>query len=133
MISSRKLIKLARKWHQLASLRRKRITWPRVSRTTDEESCSVSSMAEKGHCVVYSCDGRRFEILLTYLQNQIVAELLQAAEVEFGPARDGPITLPCDGVLFEYALYLIKRRVSEDIQKVLAVTIASGRCSSYSE
>ncbi|KAL9269294.1 Auxin-responsive protein SAUR67-like protein [Drosera capensis] len=97
------------------------------------ESCSVSSMAEKGHFVVYSVDGRRFEIPLTYLQNQIVAEFLQAAEEEFGPARDEPITLPCNGVLLEYALSLIRRRVCEDMQKVLAVYIANGRCSSYSE
>ncbi|GAB2219517.1 hypothetical protein Droror1_Dr00007153 [Drosera rotundifolia] len=131
MISSQKLIGLARKWQMLAGLRRKKISWPRVS-SMKNDSCTSSSTASKGHFVLYSIDGRRFEIALKYLRNQIVAELLQAAEEEFGVARNGPLTLPCDGVLVEYVPSLVGKTASEDMQKQLAAPIAGSRCSSYS-
>ncbi|GAB2291897.1 hypothetical protein Dimus_026146 [Dionaea muscipula] len=135
MISTRKLIKLARKWQKLANLRSKRISWPRsAGTTTDADPCSRSSTADKGHFVVYSIDSRRFEIPLAYLRNQIVAELLRAAEEEFGLPRDGPITMTCDGVVLEYALSLIPWRMGEDMQKALVISIADDRCSSsYTE
>ncbi|GAB2225187.1 hypothetical protein Droror1_Dr00005978 [Drosera rotundifolia] len=130
MISSKKLIKLARKWQKLASLRRKRISWSQFATTMSADPCSTSLTSDKGYFIVYSIDGRRFEIPLVYLRNQIVAELLQAAEEEFGLPRDGPITLPCDGILLDYALSLVQRRMSKDLQRALVMSIASGRCSS---
>lgn len=128
MISSQKLIKLARKWQRLAGLRRKRISWPQVA-SMKNDTCGTSSTASKGHFVLYFVDGRRFEIPLTVLRNPIVAELLQAAEEEFGLARNGPITLPCDGILMEYVLSLM----SEDLQKQLSASIARNSCFSYSQ
>ncbi|GAB2236302.1 hypothetical protein Droror1_Dr00028021 [Drosera rotundifolia] len=96
------------------------------------DTCGTLSTASKGHFVLYSVDGRRFEIPLTVLRNPIVAELLQAAEEEFGLARKGPITLPCDGILMEYVLSLIGRSMSEDLQKQLYASIARNSCFSYS-
>ncbi|GAB2267790.1 hypothetical protein Dimus_002766 [Dionaea muscipula] len=131
MISSSKLIKHARKWQKLASLRRKRISW---LETLSADSCSTSSTADKGHFVVYSIDGRRFEIQLAYLRNQIIAELLQAAEEEFGLPKNGPITLPCDGVSMDYALSLIQRcSMDEDLQRALAMSIATSCSLTYSK
>ncbi|KAL9275315.1 Auxin-responsive protein SAUR66-like protein [Drosera capensis] len=131
MISSQKLIGLARKLQMLAGLRRKKISSPQVS-SMKNDTCSSSSTASKGHFVSYSIDGRRFEIPLKYLRNQLVAELLQAAEEEFGVARNGPLTLPCDEVLVEYVLSLVGKSTSEDMQKQLAASIAGNRCLSYS-
>ncbi|KAL9258222.1 Auxin-responsive protein SAUR36-like protein [Drosera capensis] len=59
MISSKKLIKLARKWQKLTSLRRKRISWSQSATTMGADPCSGSSTTDKGHFVVYSIDGRR--------------------------------------------------------------------------
>ncbi|KAJ6959370.1 auxin-responsive protein SAUR68-like [Populus alba x Populus x berolinensis] len=125
MISAKKLVKLAKKWQKLAALRRKRITLPQM----ETSSCSASEMADKGHFVVYSADHKRFLLPLSYLNNEIVRELLQLAEEEFGLPGDGPLTLPCDAELIEYAVALIKQRVTRDVEKALMVSIASSRCS----
>ncbi|GAB2219516.1 hypothetical protein Droror1_Dr00007152 [Drosera rotundifolia] len=132
MISSQKLIKLARKWEKLVGLRRKRISWPRVA-SMKNDTCSTSSTASKGHFVLYSVDGRRFEIPLTYLRNPIVAELLQAAEEEFGLVINGPITLPCDGVLMESVMSRVGRSMSENLEKQFSASITRNKCFSYSQ
>ncbi|MBA0766495.1 hypothetical protein Gotri_015533 [Gossypium trilobum] len=117
MISARKLIKLARKWQKLAAIRRKRITFS-----------STSSMVEKGHFVVYSADEKRFMLPLEYLKNEMVMELFNLAEEEFGIPSNGHLILPFDSTFMEYAIGLIKRKV----EKALIVSIVNGRCSSSS-
>ncbi|PPR80471.1 hypothetical protein GOBAR_AA40241 [Gossypium barbadense] len=121
MISARKLIKLARKWQKLAAIRRKRITFS-----------STSSMVEKGHFVVYSADEKRFMLPLEYLKNEMVMELFNLAEEEFGIPSDGHLILPFDSTLMEYAIGLIKRKASKEVEKALTVSIVNGRCSSSS-
>ena len=60
-------------------------------------------MAGEGHCIVYSADGRRFEVPLVYLSTAIFGELLRTSEEEFGFAgEDGRITLPYDAAAMEY-------------------------------
>ncbi|KAG4160303.1 hypothetical protein ERO13_D02G228533v2 [Gossypium hirsutum] len=121
MISARKLIKLARKWQKLAAIRRKRITFS-----------STSSMVEKGHFVVYSADEKRFMLPLEYLKNEMVMELFNLAEEEFGIPSDGHLILPFDSTFMEYAIGLIKRKASKEVEKALTVSIVNGRCSSSS-
>ncbi|KAH7518319.1 hypothetical protein FEM48_Zijuj09G0158800 [Ziziphus jujuba var. spinosa] len=111
---------MARKWQKLAAIGQKRI----VRR--------VGLVAEKGHFVVYSGDGRRFVLPLEYLNDDIFRELLRIAEEEFGLPRDGPITLPCDASQLECIVASIRQRNSEDSDKVLVLSKASGRCSSFS-
>ncbi|KAJ7001567.1 auxin-responsive protein [Populus alba x Populus x berolinensis] len=130
MISAKKLIKLARKWQKLAAIRRKRLTLPQTISSLDSDDRSTSSTAEKGHFVVYTTDKKRFVLPLNYLNNEIVRELFNLAEEEFGLTSDGPITLPCDATFMEYAITLIQQNVAKDIEKALLVTIASNRCSS---
>ncbi|XVF45619.1 hypothetical protein PTKIN_Ptkin02bG0221200 [Pterospermum kingtungense] len=133
MISAKKLIKLARKWQKLAAIRQKRITSTRTnSGDVATNSCSTSSMVEKGHFVVYSGDQKRFVLPLEYLNNEIVRELFSLAEEEFGLPSNGPLTLPCDAAFMEYVITLIKRRPTKDVEKALLTSIASGRCSSSS-
>ncbi|TYJ44470.1 hypothetical protein E1A91_A03G227300v1 [Gossypium mustelinum] len=121
MISARKLIKLARKWQKLAAIRRKRITFSRTS-----------SMVEKGHFVVYSADEKRFLLPLEYLKNEMVMELFNLAEEEFGIPSNGHLILPFDSTFMEYAIGLIKRKASKEVEKALIMSIVNGRCSSSS-
>ncbi|KAG8650418.1 hypothetical protein MANES_07G038733v8 [Manihot esculenta] len=125
MISSNKLLKLARKWQKMAAIRRRRITSSQNVGSTD-----TASVAEKGHFVVYSTDKKRFLLPLEYLNNEIIKELLNMAEEEFGLQSEGPLTLPCDADLMEYAVALLRRRATKDVERALLVFIASNCCSS---
>ncbi|KAL8109706.1 hypothetical protein AgCh_025704 [Apium graveolens] len=128
MITPKKLLKLARKWQKQATLSRKRLTFPTTS--ADGAFYNTSTRVEKGHFVVYSADQRRFVIPLTYLQHNIFRELLRLAEEEYGMPSDGPITLPCDEAFVEYAISLIKRHATTDMEKALLISINSGHCLS---
>ncbi|TYH85646.1 hypothetical protein ES332_D02G282800v1 [Gossypium tomentosum] len=122
MISAKKLIKLARKWQKNAAIKRKRITFS-----------STASMVEKGHFVVYSTDGKRFMLPLEYLKNEIVMELFNLAEEEFGISSIyGHLTLPFDSTFMEYAIGLIKRKASKEVEKALIMSNVNARCASSS-
>ncbi|XP_010690679.2 auxin-responsive protein SAUR64 [Beta vulgaris subsp. vulgaris] len=110
---------MARKWQKIAAASRRKISWPRP-------------LADKGHFVVYTTDGRRFIIPLAYLKNEIFVELLKLAEEEFGVASLGAIMMPCDSSFMEYAISMIQRCVAEDLQKALIVSLADCRYSSLS-
>ncbi|KAG5581790.1 hypothetical protein H5410_052417 [Solanum commersonii] len=95
MLSAKKLIKMARGWQKFTAKQRKRISLPR--NVSDADSCSVSSsVVEKGHFVVYTIDQRSFVIPLAYLENEVIRQLLNMSEEEFGHPSGCPITLPCD-------------------------------------
>lgn len=130
MVSAKKLVQLARKWQKMVAIRRKRITLPRATLDTDTNSCSTSTMVVKGHFVVYSADQKRFVLPLEYLKNEIVMELFNLAEEEFGVPGNGLLILPCDATFLEYVIDLIKRKPSKDIEKALILSVASSRCSS---
>ncbi|XP_037491191.1 auxin-responsive protein SAUR68 [Jatropha curcas] len=131
MISAKKLLKLARKWQKLAAIKRKRITLSQTTTSIDSNSCSTSLMAEKGHFAVYSTDQKRFLLPLEYLNNEIIRELFNMAEEEFGLSSNGPLTLPCDAELMEYAIALIKKQVTRDVETAFLMSISSS-CSSLS-
>ncbi|GLT96862.1 hypothetical protein SLE2022_144560 [Rubroshorea leprosula] len=130
MSSAKKHIKLARKWQHMVAIRRRRISFPRTIGEVDADCCSTSSMVEKGHFVVYSADQRRFVLPLEYLKNEIVRELFELAEEEFGLPGNGPLMLPYDAVFMEYVISLIKRRATKDVQRAVLMFISNGRCSS---
>ncbi|GKV23936.1 hypothetical protein SLEP1_g33608 [Rubroshorea leprosula] len=93
---------------------------------------NTSSLAKKGHFLVYSADQRRFVLPLEYLKNQIVKELLKLAEEEWGLPGNGLLTLPCDAVFMEYLTALLERHAAEDVQGALLMSVTSIRCSSCS-
>ncbi|CAN4126618.1 unnamed protein product [Withania somnifera] len=128
ILSSKKLIKMTRKWQKFAAKQRKRISLPR--NVSDADSCSVSSsIVEKGNFVIYTI----FVIPLAYLENEIIRRLLNMSEEEFGLPSGGPITLPCDSAFMEYIVSLIKRGVTaEDLHKALLLSIPSCCCSTSS-
>ncbi|XP_050212233.1 auxin-responsive protein SAUR68-like [Mercurialis annua] len=126
MVSAKNLLKLAKRWRKLAAISRKRITSTQTIATTDSTS---SSKVEKGHFVVYSADQKRFLLPLEYLNNELVRELFDMAEDEFGLPSNGPLTLPCDAELMEYAICLIKKKAARDVEQALLTSIA---CSCFS-
>jgi hypothetical protein len=79
---------------------------------------------------VYTTDKKRFVLPLDYLNNEIVKELFNLAEEEFGLTSNGPLALPCDAAFMEYAITMIKKNVAKDVEKALLITLASNRCSS---
>ncbi|KAJ0964017.1 hypothetical protein J5N97_029139 [Dioscorea zingiberensis] len=113
---------MAKKWQKVASFKRK-ISSPRADECADFSACSTSSVAEKGHFFVYTSDGKRFMVPLAYLDNNIFKELLKISEEEFGLPGDGPITLPCDAVSMEYVLCMLRRGVSQEVERALLSSI----------
>ncbi|KAK2664825.1 hypothetical protein Ddye_003399 [Dipteronia dyeriana] len=68
---------------------------------------------------------------ISYMSNQVFQKLLRMSEDEFGLLVNGPITLPCDAVFMEYAVFLIQGCDDRHLQDALVVSIASSsRCSS---
>ncbi|KAH0683218.1 hypothetical protein KY290_021807 [Solanum tuberosum] len=130
LLSTKKLIKMARKWQKFAAMQRKRISFPRNG--SDAESCSTcsSSIVEKGHFVVYTADQALFVVPLVYLENEFIRQLLSMSEEEFGLPSGGPITLPCDSTFMSYIISLIKKGVAAgDLHKALLLLISSCCCS----
>lgn len=132
MISPKKLIKMARKWHKIAFKGKKRISFMKNDGDINAESCSTSYVADKGHFVTYSSDQKRFVLPLAYLHNDIFGELLKISEEEFGLSSGGPIRLPCDSIFLNYIISFIQRPgLAADLEKALLSSIASTcRCSS---
>ncbi|KAM0945345.1 putative small auxin-up RNA [Dioscorea sansibarensis] len=96
---------------------------PRADKLSDFNECSTSSVSEKGHFFVYTSEGKRFMVPLAYLNNNIFKELLKISEEEFGWPGDGPITLPCDAVSMEYVLSMLRRGITEEVERALLSSI----------
>ncbi|KAI4973349.1 hypothetical protein ZWY2020_029057 [Hordeum vulgare] len=120
MISSKKLAQLSKKWQGIGAIGRRRFT---ASDKDIHPSCS--SVAGKGHFVVYSSDGRRFEIPLVCLHTTVFEELLRMSQEEFGFTSDGRITLPCDTTMMEYVMSLLRREASQDVERALLSSIVT--------
>ncbi|XP_037431366.1 auxin-responsive protein SAUR36-like [Triticum dicoccoides] len=114
MAGAKRLAQLAKKWQRVEALGRKRLT---VSAKEDHDCCS--SVPAKGHCVMYTADGRRFEVPLVYLSTTVFGELLRMSQEEFGFASDGKITLPCDAAVMEYVMCLLRRNASAEVESAL--------------
>ncbi|XP_015696593.1 auxin-responsive protein SAUR36-like [Oryza brachyantha] len=120
MISTKRIAQLAKKWRRMAALGRKRLT---VIATQEAEGCSTTA-ASKGHCIIYTADGMRFEVPLQYLGTIVFSELLRMSQEEFGFTGDGKITLPCDAIVMEYVMCLLRRNASVDVEKAFLSSMA---------
>ncbi|XP_049380273.1 auxin-responsive protein SAUR68-like [Solanum stenotomum] len=133
LISTKKPIRMVRKWQKFAAMQRKRISFSRNGSDADDCSTSSSSIVEKGHFVVYTIDQKRFMIPLVYLESEIIRQLLNMSEEEFGLLSGGPITLPCDSAFMDYIISLIRKGVTAgDFHKALLLSIPSCCCSTSS-
>jgi len=127
MISAKRLVQMAKKWQRMAALARKRLTTT-PGKEADGSCGASTSVAVKGHCVVYSSDGRRFEVPLAYLGTAVFSELLSMSQEEFGFAGDdGRITLPCDAAVMEYVMCLLRRDASEEVVRAFLSSISMVR------
>ncbi|MCD7452192.1 hypothetical protein HAX54_015472 [Datura stramonium] len=97
---------MVRRWQKFAAMQRKRISFSRNGSDADSCNTSSSSIIEKGHFVVYTADQARFVIPLAYLENEVIKQLLNMSEEEFGHPSGGPITLPCDSAFMDYIISL---------------------------
>ena len=100
--------------------------WQKVKTTAtgdDEPCCTASPVADKGHCAVYTADGRRFEVPLAYLGTTVFSELLRMSQEEFGFTGDGRITLPFDATVMEYVLCLLRRNASEEVERAFLSSV----------
>uniref|UniRef100_A0A0E0M454 Auxin-responsive protein n=1 Tax=Oryza punctata TaxID=4537 RepID=A0A0E0M454_ORYPU len=123
MIQAKKLAQLAKKLQQ----RMASAGGSRQKVVTRDDCCSTasSSLAGKGHCAVYTTDGARFEVPLPYLGTPVFGELLTMSREEFGFAGDdGRITLPCDALVMEYVLCLLRRDASEEVERAFLSSMA---------
>ena len=118
MAASKRFAQLAKKWQMVEALGRKSIT---VSAKEDQGCCS--SVPAKGHCVMYTADGRRFEVPLMYLSTTFFRELLKMSQEEFGFASDAKITLPCDAAVMVYAMCLLRRNASAEAESALLSSV----------
>ncbi|KAM0945331.1 putative small auxin-up RNA [Dioscorea sansibarensis] len=110
-------------WQKVAFLKRK-ISSPRADDVySDSNSCSSSSFTEMGHFNVYTSEGKPCMVLLAYLVNNIMKELLRISEEEFSLPVDGPIVLPCDVASMEYVLSLLRRGVSKEMEMQLLSSV----------
>ncbi|XP_062194437.1 auxin-responsive protein SAUR36-like [Phragmites australis] len=120
MISAKRIAQLAKKWQRMAAFGRKRLIWE----TAKEADECCASVAGNGHCVMYTADGRRFEVPLAYLGTTVFLELLWMSHEEFGFASDGRIRLPCDATVIEYAMCLLRRSASVVVEKAFLNAMA---------
>ncbi|OMO91985.1 Auxin responsive SAUR protein [Corchorus olitorius] len=128
---TKKLTRMATKWQKIAdNIGKNRITSVRTNKKVATANHSnKSSVVYKGCFVVYTMDNRRFVIPLTFLSNSIFKELLKMSEEEFGLPSDGPITLPCDSVVMNYVVSLVKRGLAKDLEKAVLNSLTTYHCS----
>ncbi|XP_051189412.1 auxin-responsive protein SAUR36-like [Lolium perenne] len=120
MAGAKRLAELAKKWQRVEALVGKRLT---VSAKEDEGCCT--SVPAKGHCIMYTADGRRFEVPLVYLNTTVFGELLRMSQEEFGFASDGKITLTCDATVLEYVMSLLRRNASTEVENALLYSMVT--------
>ncbi|TYG83965.1 hypothetical protein ES288_D01G211300v1 [Gossypium darwinii] len=123
MVSTKELIKMARKWNKIAAIGRKRITSPRSNNPmmANADNSNKSSVVGKGYFVAYTMDKKRFFIPLAFLNNSIFQALLKMSEEEFGLSSNRPLTCLCDSVI-----------MTKDLEKAVINSITSNSCSSCS-
>uniref|UniRef100_A0ACD5Y6R1 Uncharacterized protein n=1 Tax=Avena sativa TaxID=4498 RepID=A0ACD5Y6R1_AVESA len=130
MVSTKKLAQMARKWQKMAAMGRKRLTrTTSTAKRATSKCCASSPVAVKGHFVVYTVDGARFEVPLPYLGAAIIRERLRMSHDEFGFASKGRITLPSDAAVMEYVMCLLGRDASEEVEMPLLNSVV--RTCSY--
>ncbi|GAA0142713.1 hypothetical protein LIER_03548 [Lithospermum erythrorhizon] len=130
MISTKKLIKMARNWHRIDTIKTK-VSLPQNNEDSSTSGrSSLPTVVEKGHFVAYTSDGRRYSIPIAFLQSSIFRELLKMSEEEYGIPNAGPITFPCNSMFMDYIISLSKRKTTKDVEEALLLSIASYRCSS---
>ncbi|CAN6448957.1 unnamed protein product [Victoria cruziana] len=128
MISTTRLVEMARKWKKMAAVGRRRISLGKVVERRNSRKAVAVAVADKGHFVAYALDGKRFMLPLSYLQLPIFQQLLMMAGEEFGLNIEGAITFPCDSSFVEQVVALLKKDKLGAVENSLLVMLASKGC-----
>ncbi|CAM0952815.1 unnamed protein product [Alopecurus aequalis] len=115
MMTPKRLVQQAKKWQQ------RRLTTTRAIKEANLRR--ATAIAEKGHCIVYTAGGERFEVPLSYLGTTVFGELLRMSEDEFGFASEDRITLPCDGAVMSYVMCLLRRKPSQEVERAVLSSV----------
>ncbi|KAM0836229.1 hypothetical protein ACQ4PT_062450 [Festuca glaucescens] len=111
VIHPKRLAQLVSKWQ--------RVKTPSID---DQACCTTSPVADKGHCAMYTVDGRRFEVPLAYLATTVFSELLRMSQ-EFGFTCDSGIILPFDAAVMEYVMCFLRRNASEEVERAFLSSV----------
>ncbi|KAL6844636.1 hypothetical protein ACP4OV_025295 [Aristida adscensionis] len=130
MISAKRIAQLAKKCERMAALgRKKRLTTMKPSEEEVDGCSGSTAVAGKGHCAMYTADGRRFEVPLAYLGTTVFTELLRLSQQEFEfTGDDGRITLPCDATAMEYVMRLLGRSASAEVEEAFLSSMVTMPC-----
>ncbi|KAG0472691.1 hypothetical protein HPP92_014130 [Vanilla planifolia] len=104
MVSPKKLVEMAR-------------------RRMSSSDGGAKPVADKGHFIVYTIEGRRFMVPLEFLSSNIFKELFRISEDKFGLPTEGPIQLACDAAFMEYIMPLLRRRVSVELERYAVLSV----------
>ncbi|XP_022861993.1 auxin-responsive protein SAUR67-like [Olea europaea var. sylvestris] len=92
----------------------------------------LPSLAEKGHLIVYTTDKQRYAFLIAYLNNHLLRELLIMSEEELDYQVMDQSHCLYDDVFLDYAISLIQKNATKDVEEALLLPMAADRCSSAS-
>ncbi|XP_031258115.1 auxin-responsive protein SAUR71-like [Pistacia vera] len=84
--------------------------WRKKARVAASRAPSDVPAGHVAVCVGTSC--KRFIVRATYLNHPIFKKLLVQAEEEYGFSNVGPLTIPCDELMFEEVLRVMARTES---------------------
>ncbi|KAL5984118.1 hypothetical protein ACLOJK_018220 [Asimina triloba] len=121
MINPKRLAVIVRRQQKLATIGRRRISMSKANIEPYKKSTP-----SKGQFIVYTTDGRCFAIPLAYHNNPIFQELFKLSD-------DGPITIPCEAAFMKYVISFLQRVMSKDIERALLLSMATSRCSIFSD
>ncbi|KAL6844639.1 hypothetical protein ACP4OV_025298 [Aristida adscensionis] len=121
MMHSKRLLQLTKIWQHMSALGRRRLMTTGVIKDGNQHCTSI--IAGKGHCVVYTADGKRFEVPLVYLSTTVFEELLRMSEDEFGFTSEARITVPCEAAVMEYVMRLLRRKPSEEVERAVLSSV----------
>ncbi|XP_047324642.1 indole-3-acetic acid-induced protein ARG7-like [Impatiens glandulifera] len=105
------------KIRHIVRLRQMLLRWRRKAAASSARS-RLPSDVPSGHVALrVGCTDRRFVIPATYLNHPIFRKLLIQAEEEYGFKNSGPLSIPCDELLFEEILRQVAGQ-SESVKSV---------------
>ncbi|OQU89861.1 hypothetical protein SORBI_3002G284600 [Sorghum bicolor] len=94
MISSKRLVQLAKKWQHMAALGRRRLTM--ITTIKDGNLYCTSAIANKGHCVVYTADDRITVPCEAEVMEYVMCLLRRKPSQEVERAVLSSVLMPCN-------------------------------------
>ncbi|KAH9305842.1 hypothetical protein KI387_010246, partial [Taxus chinensis] len=105
--------------------------WQKIARAAVRRSNNVPADVPEGHMAVYASSSgdssltlERFIIRAVYVNHPLFVALLEKGEQEFSGARNGPILIPCNPLIFSNQILPLLTRNAQltawEIEQVLS-------------